>query len=99
MFIQENVWEDMKSCRAASPACESNTDPRSWGGFGDHTPFETTKYVRLSVQFFHADAPSAKLAVWAYVVPTGTMQLSTLLGRDSWPRFKSMTSFTEAMIF
>ena len=84
----------MKSSRAASPACESITNPRTWGGFGDHKPLKTTKCVRLSVQFFHKDAPSARLAVWAYVVPTGTMQHSVLLGRDSRMRFNTISYHT-----
>ena len=87
-FIREDAWDKMKSIQAASLACESETQPRVWGGFGDHEPLRTTKYVRLSIQFLHGQVPSAKLAVWAYVVPRGTMEHSLLLGRDSWPRFK-----------
>ena len=40
------------------------------------------------MQFLHGDTPSTALAVWAYVVPAGTMQYPVLLGRDSWTRLK-----------
>ena len=49
----------------------------------------TDKRVRLTVQFLHDDRPTAALAVWAYIVPDGTMQHPVLLGRDSWTRFKN----------
>ena len=72
---------------AASTICETQTPPRSWGGFGKSPPLQTSATVRLSVQFLHEDEPTASLAVWAYIVPPEAMQHDVLLGRDSWMRF------------
>lgn len=58
--------------------------PRSWGGFPESAPRTLVVSVRLSVQFFYDDEPTASLAVWAYIVPDGAMGHSILFGRDSW---------------
>ena len=49
----------MLSVGVASVACERNCAPRSWGGFGESAPQQTSTSVRLSVQFFRADEPCA----------------------------------------
>ena len=91
-FIKESMWTHMKKIGAASDVCEVTTQPRVWGGFGDSsTPLTTQKSVRLSVQFFHNDSRSASLAVWAFIVPDGTMHHALLLGRDSYMRFDRRT--------
>ena len=41
----------------------------------------------LSIQFLHNDQPTASLAVWTYIVPSGAMQHAVLLGRDSCMQF------------
>ena len=63
----------MKQCRAASDVCERHAPSRSWGGFGKPAPLLTSTSVRLSIQFLHGNTPSAALAVWACIVPHGTM--------------------------
>ena len=46
----------------------------------------------------HSDSttttPTAALAVWACIVPAGTMQHPILLGRDSWMRFEQRSYTT-----
>eukprot|EP00752_Nemacystus_decipiens_P002032 g1947.t1 len=60
---------------------------RCWGGFGSAKPLTTSKMVRLTVQFYHENEPTASLAVWAHVAPAGSMDNPLLLGRDSYMRF------------
>ena len=84
----------MKTCGASTNTCERHAAPRSWGGFGKTAPLLTSTSVRLSVHFLHGDIPSAEVAVWACIVPPGTMQHSVLLGRDSWMRFEQRTYTT-----
>lgn len=43
------------------------------------------------MQFYDTKTPTAQLAVWAVVVPNGTMRYDVLLGRDSWMRFNTHT--------
>ena len=93
-FIHEQAWEQMKITGAATTACERNTPPRAWGGFGTSAPLQTTKTVRVSVQFLRGEEPTASLGVWMFVVPDGTMQHAVLLGRDSWMRFDSRSYAT-----
>ena len=75
----------MKRAGAASDICERHTPPRSWGGFSKSPPLQISTTVRLSVQFFHDDRPTASLAVRAYVVPAEAMQHDVLF--DIWMRF------------
>ena len=88
-FILQAAWDRMVSSGAADPNFVQTTPERRWGGFGDEKLLSTDKRVRLTVQFLHGDKPTAALAVWAYIVPDGTMQHPVLLGRDSWMRFKN----------
>lgn len=81
----------MKSVGAATAACERITTPHSWGGFGNSSPLQMNTAVRLSVQFLHSQRPTAQLAVWAYLVPTGAMQHAISLGRNSWMQFGKRT--------
>ena len=86
-FLTLKAWEHMVRSGAASTICETQTPPRSWGGFGKSPPLQTSTTARLSIQFLHEDKPTASLAVWAYIVPSEAMQHDVLLGRDSWMRF------------
>ena len=81
----------MKVNNAGSDVCERHVPPRSWGNFDKSAPLLTSTSVRLSIQFRHGDTPSAELAVWACIVPGGTMQHPVLLKRDSWMRFAKRT--------
>ena len=87
LFITRNAWEHMVRSGVATTICETQTPPRSWGGFGESPPLQTSTAVRLSVQFLHNNQPPASLAVWTYIVPSEAMQHAVLLGRDSWMRF------------
>ena len=61
---------------------------RRWSGFTDSkSALQTSHLVRLSVQFFRNQQPTAQLAVWAHVVPDKVLQQDVLLGRDSFMRF------------
>ena len=62
-FITRNAWERMARSGAATTICETQTLPRSWGGFGKSPPLQTSITVRLSMQFVHNDQPTASLAV------------------------------------
>ena len=48
-FITRNAWEHMVRSAAATIVCETPTPPRSWGGFGESPPLQTSTAVRLSV--------------------------------------------------
>lgn len=73
-FIEESALKCMKHIGAATGGYEIDALARMWGGFGKpFTLLSTYKYVRLSVQCFHNDTPTTTLAVWAYIVPMGTM--------------------------
>ena len=64
------------------------------GGFNE-VPLVTNKRGRLSIHFWVGGKgapeqfgdPTACTAVFAYVVPDGTMKHDILLGRDSWELF------------
>ena len=90
-FITAAAVKHLKTSHSASDACIRHASPRSWGGFGTSSPLTTSASIRLSIQFMHSDSttttPTAALAVWACIVPAGTMQHPILLGRDSWMRF------------
>ena len=62
-FIRPDVLNRMLSAGAASVACERNCAPRSWGGFGESAPLQTSTIIRLSVQLFRPDEPTCSLAV------------------------------------
>ena len=86
-FILESVFQRMLKTGAIVPEDVSTTDNRTWSGFGG-SPRSTRKRIRLNVQFFdHKSQPTARLAVYAYVVPDGVMVYEVLLGTDSWFRF------------
>ena len=91
-FITAEVWARMKTCGAATTTCERHAAPRAWGGFGKTAPLLTSTSVLLSVQFLQGDNPSAELAVWARILPPGTMH--PVLGRDSWMLFEQRTYTT-----
>lgn len=79
-FINSNAVGTLKAMGAISEACISHGNARSWGGFGKSESLETSDTVRLSVQFFHGDSPSASLAVWAHIVPANTRQYPHTFG-------------------
>ena len=90
-FNRRDVFDRMLSVGAASVSCEPNCAHRSWGGFAQSAPLQSSTSIRLRVQFFRADEPTCSLAVWACVVPPSVMQHAVLLGRDSWKRFNNRT--------
>ena len=85
-FINTHALQSTKRAGAACAIHERHTPPTSWGA-GKSPPLQSSTAVRLSVQFFEDDQPTASLAVWEYVVPAEAMQHNVLLGRDSWMRF------------
>ena len=90
-FIDSNAVATLRALNAISDDYIVDTTTRSWGGFGTSQSLRTSRMIRLSVQFFHGDRPSASLAVWAHIVPSNTMQYPILLGRDSFMRFNTRT--------
>ena len=64
-FIRCDVLDRMLSMGTASVACERKCAPRSWGGFGESAPLQTSTSFRMGVQFFPADEPTCSLVVWA----------------------------------
>ena len=96
LFIHQSTFEQMVATDAADESYVRSTPPRSWSGFGSQKPLNTNRRTRLTVQFYHNDAPSASLAVWIHVVPNNTMRCPLLLGRDSWMCFHSRSYQTLA---
>ena len=88
-FVRRDVLDRMLSVGAASVACERRCAPRSWGGFGESAPLQTSTSIRLSVQFFRVDELTCALVLWACMVPPSLMQHAVLLVRDSWMRFNT----------
>lgn len=64
-------------------------DSRAWAGVGDSPPLKTSRSVRLSVHFCNRSECTAQLAVWACIVPPGTMPHGIVLDRDSCLRFNT----------
>ncbi|CAM9529205.1 unnamed protein product, partial [Sphacelaria rigidula] len=93
-FITASCWQHMMNAGAADKHCLSTVRPRVFGGFGASTPLTVDQSVRLSVRFFDDAGPTARLAVWALIVPDGSMSVDVLLGRDSWLRFSTHTYTT-----
>ena len=93
-FITRNAWEHMVRSGMATTVCETHTPPRSWGGFGESPPLQTTTAFCLSLQFLHNDQPTASLAVWMYIVPSEAMKHAVLLGHDTWMRCSERTCRT-----
>ena len=89
--IRRNVLDRMLSVGAASVSCEPNCAHRSWGGFAQSAPLQSSTSIRLRVQFFRADEPTCSLAVWTCVVPPSVMQHAVRLGRHSWMHFNNRT--------
>ena len=85
-FATTHTLESIKRAGAASNIRERHTSSRSWGGFGNSPPLQSSTTVRLGVPFFHDDRPTTSLAVWAYVAPDEATQDDVLLGSDSWMR-------------
>ena len=50
------------------------------------------------MQFFDDSGPTARLAVWALLVPDDSMSVDVLLGRDSWLRFATHTYTTDSPV-
>ncbi len=86
-FITASALQRLIASGSATKSCEVTSSPRNWGGFGASNALRTNTSIRLSVQFQHGSLPTASLAVWACVVPDGTMKDPLLLGRDSFHRF------------
>ena len=86
-FIHQGAFEQMVATGAADESYVRSTPPRSCSGFDSQEPLNTNRQARLTVQFYHNDAPSASLTVWIYTVPNKTMRCSLLISRDSWMRF------------
>ena len=50
-FVKRDVLDRVLSVEAASVACEPRCAPRFWGGLGESALLQTSKNIRLSVQF------------------------------------------------
>ena len=96
LFDTGSPLESMKRAGATSAICERHTPPRFWGRVSKSPPLQTFAAVRLSVQFFQVDQPTASLAVWAYIVPAEVKKYVVILGRDSWMRFNDRSCRTLA---
>lgn len=70
-FISKATWKKPIQHGSALTSYERYAELRLWGGIGEPVPLQTLAYVRLSVQFFHGDEPTASLAIWAHFVPDG----------------------------
>ena len=88
-FIHQGAFKKMVATCATDESYVRSTPPRWWSGFGSQEPLNTDQQARLTIQFYHNDAPSASLAVWIYIVLNETMRCPLLFGRDSWMRFHS----------
>ena len=86
-FIHQGAFEQMLATGAVDESYVRSTPPRSWSGFDSQEVPSTNRQARLTIQFYHNDAPSASLAVWTYIVPNIIIRCPILLGRDSWMRF------------
>ena len=60
-FVHQGAFEQMVATGAADESYVRSTPPRSWSGFGSQEPLNTNRQARLTVQFYHNDAPSASL--------------------------------------
>lgn len=58
-FINSHALESMKIEGAASVVYEYRTPSRSWGGLGKSPPLQTDTIVRLVLQLFYTDLPTA----------------------------------------
>ena len=72
-FITAGCWQHMVNAGAADDHCISTVSPLVFDGFGSSSFATVDQSVRLSVQFFHDTGPTARLAVWALLVPDGSM--------------------------
>ena len=68
-FIHQGAFEQILDIGAADESYVRPTPPRSWSAFGSQEPLNTNRQARLTIQFYHNDAPSVSLAVWIYTVP------------------------------
>ena len=88
-FIQRKVWDKMMKVGAATIEGTREIDPVSWGGFNG-VPLCTSSQVRLNIRLWprkrnpHLTAQDGRacLAMYAHVVPDGTMNYDILIGRD-----------------
>ena len=96
-FITASCWQHIVNAGAADDHCIT-VSPRVFGGLGSSTAVTVDQSVRLSVQFFDDTGPTARLAVWALLVPDGSMSVDVLLGRDSWLRFSTHTYTTDSPV-
>ena len=91
-FIARNELDRMLSVGAVSSACERPSSFRSWGRFGESTPWRTATHIRLSFQFFHEKdrhafsrcehawflhQPSSTLSCWAVTVGCASTPVRT----------------------
>ena len=81
--IHQGAFEQLVATGAADEPYVRSTPPRSWSSFGSQESLNTNRQARLTIQFYHNDAPSASLAVWIYIIHSKTMRCPLLLGQDS----------------
>ncbi|CAN0096680.1 unnamed protein product, partial [Sphacelaria rigidula] len=97
-LITASCWQQMINAGAADEHCLSTLHPRVFGGFGSSTSLTVNQSVRLSIQFYQDTTPTARLSVWALIVPDGSMSFDVLLGRDRWLRFSTHTYTTDTPV-
>lgn len=87
-FIQQSVWARMLTPNAATASAVRPTANHDWSGFGEATSLLINFSIRMSIEFLRSDTPTAKVAVWAFLVLDRAVACPVLLDRDSWMCFK-----------
>ena len=62
-FIHQGAFDQMVATRAADESYVRAMTRRSWSGFGSQELLSTNRQVRMTIQFYHNNTPSASLAV------------------------------------
>lgn len=73
----------MKSTDSGDTESEPVSDPRRYEDFGTLTPLQTTRWLRLGVQFHQDDELASSSEVLACVVISDAMKHDVPLGCDS----------------
>ena len=91
---KKGTFDQMVVIGAADESYVRSTTPRSLSGFGSQELLSTNRQARMTIQFYHNGTPSASFANWIhYIASYGTIRYPFLLGRDSWMRFHSPSSY------
>lgn len=72
----------MLAADAANAYALGPTTAHNWSGFGESTSLRANSFVWLRIHFLGGDTPTAKAAVWTYLVLDRTMAHPVLMDRD-----------------